>query len=170
MIQHYKNQLSWRLIWLCDCGSAMVECAIILPVFLVLVGGVLEFGFYFYQQQLVESGVRDAARYLALTSDPTNTINQSSAKNLAVYGLASGDIAPRVSGWSTADVTVSVGSIDNSAGTYSGGPTIRIVSVSTSFADPSLGFFRVFGFTTPDISVSHQERSVGGSALVPGRS
>ena len=44
----------------------------ILPVFLALVGGVYEFGFFLYQEQLVTAGVRDAARYLALSADPTS--------------------------------------------------------------------------------------------------
>jgi Flp pilus assembly protein TadG len=151
-------------IWQCDSGAALIEAAFILPIFLILVGGVYEFGFYFYQQQLITSGVRDAARYLALTSDPTNAVNQLDAKNLAVYGSISGDITPRVAGWSTTNVTVTVTSLDNSARTYAGGSTIQIVTVSADFADPTLGFFGLFGVKAPTISVSHQERCVGGSA------
>jgi Flp pilus assembly protein TadG len=151
-------------IWQCDSGAALIEAAFILPIFLVLVGGVYEFGFYFYQQQLIASGVRDAARYLALTSDPTNSANQLDAKNLAVYGSISGDITPRVAGWSTTNVTVTVTSLDNSARTYAGGSTIQIATVSADFTDPTLGFFGLFGFKAPIISISHQERCVGGSA------
>ncbi len=147
----------------------MIEAAVILPIFLVLVGGVYEFSFYFYQQQLVTSGVRDAARYLALTHDPTAALSQSIAKNIAVYGIANAGTTPRINGWSTADVGINVASIDNSAGTFSGGRTIKIISVSTRFADPSLGFFGLLGLKPPDISISHQERFVGGSATVPER-
>ncbi len=136
----------------------------VLPFFLLLVGGVYEFGFYFYQQQLIATGVRDAARYLALTANPTSTAYQSDAKNLAVYGLISGSTTPRVAGWSTENVTVAVTTVDNSAGTYAGGSTIQIVTVSAKFADPTLGFFGLLGLAAPTISVSHQERSVGGSA------
>ena len=80
----------WR--WLkslyrADRGSALLEGAIALPVFLTLVCGVYEFGFYLYQQQLIASGVRDAARYLALTDNPNNPDYQLHAKNLAVTGL-----------------------------------------------------------------------------------
>jgi Flp pilus assembly protein TadG len=151
-------------IWQCDSGAALIEAAFVLPIFLVLVGGVYEFGFYFYQQQLIASGVRDAARYLALTSDPTNSVNQLEAKNLAVYGSISGDITPRVAGWSTTNVTVTVTSLDNSARAYAGGSTIQIVTVSADFTDPTLGFFGLFGVKAPTINISHQERCVGGSA------
>jgi Flp pilus assembly protein TadG len=146
-----------------DGGAALVEGALILPVFLLLVGGVYEFGFFLYQEQLVTSGIADAARYLALSADPTGGGIQADAKNLAVTGSINGG-SPRVNGWSTSDVSVTVDSVDNSTSTYSGGATIQLVTVSTSFLDPTLGFFDLLHLKPPTISVSHQERVVGGSA------
>lgn len=146
-----------------ESGAALVEGAIILPVFLALVGGVYEFSFFIYQEQLVTVGVRDAARYLALTSDPTNNVNQADAKNLAVTGSIEGG-TPRVTGWSPLDVSVAVATVNNSAGTYAGGSTIELVTVSTSFVDPTLGFLGLLGLSAPTASISHQERVVGGSA------
>jgi Flp pilus assembly protein TadG len=158
--------MSWRWlrsVWKADDGAALVESALILPVFLVLVGGVFEFGFFLYQEQLITTGVRDAARYLALTANPNSDITQAVAKNLAVSGTVNGG-PPRVPGWSTSDVSVSINAVDNSVGTYAGGSTIQIVTVSTSFTDPSLGFLGLLGLNKPTIGVSHQERLVGGSA------
>ena len=43
-------------------------------------------------------------------------------------------------------------------------PTIQIVTVSTSFLDPTLGFLSLLGLKAPTITASHQERYVGGSA------
>lgn len=146
-----------------DDGAALVECAIILPVFLVLVCGVYEFGFYLYQQQLMTSGVRDAARYLTLTADPASSTNQSAAKHIAVSGFVNGGAA-RVNGWTASDISIAVTAVDNSVGSYSGGSVIQIVTVSTSFEDPSLGFLGLLGLTKPTIRLSHQERFVGGSA------
>ncbi len=159
------GMVSWlKSFWRNDSGTALIEGALVLPVFLLLVGGVFEFGYFFYQQQLVTTGVRDAARYLALTANPNNVTRQAEAITLAVYGLANRSTAPRVSGWSTADVTISVTAIDNSSGIYCSGCMIEIVTVSTSFTDPSLGFLGLLGIKAPTISVSHQERWVGGSA------
>ena len=39
-----------KSLWRADRGAALVESAIILPVFLTLVGGVYEFGFFLYRQ------------------------------------------------------------------------------------------------------------------------
>ena len=157
--------LRWlKSLWRNDCGTALLEGAIVLPVFLLLVGGVYEFGYFFYQQQLLESGVRDASRYLALAADPNDATNQTDAMHLAVYGLINGSTNPRVSGWSPADIAIAVTAMDNSSGLYCGGCPIKIITVSTSVADSSLGFLGLLGLKTPIISVSHQERWVGGSA------
>jgi Flp pilus assembly protein TadG len=158
--------MSWRLpwsFWRAEDGAALVESAFILPVFLVLVGGVYEFGFFLYQEQMMTAGVRDAARYLALAANPGSSLTQAAAKNLAVSGTIDGG-PPRVAGWSTSDVSVAINAVSNPAGTYAGGSTAQVVTVSTSFIDPSLGFLGLLGLNKPTISVSHQERIVGGSA------
>jgi Flp pilus assembly protein TadG len=156
-----------RQFFTAESGAALVEAAVILPVFLTLVGGVYEFGFFLYQEQRVTSGVRDAARYLALTADPTSASNQANARNLAVSGSINGG-TPRVVGWDTSDVSVSITSIDNATTSYGGGAAIQVVTVSTSFVGHSLGFLGLLGLKSPTISAYHQERCVSGSAPTPG--
>jgi hypothetical protein len=152
--------------WHNDRGTALIESAIVLPVFLLLVGGVYEFGYFFYRQQLMTIGVRDAARYLALTSNPNSATTQSDAMNLAVYGSIGGGSTPRVSDWSPDVVTISVTAANNSSGiVYCGGCPVAIITVSSSLTDPSLGFLGLLGVKPPTITVSHQERWVGGSAV-----
>jgi hypothetical protein len=151
-------------------GSVLVEAAVVLPVMVPLVLGVLEFSWYFQKQQLVESGVRDAARYLARTAEDTtpptdpcdNATFVANAKSIAVTGVISGG-TPRVPGWTTAKITVPCPStfFDNSASTYLGPSKIYLITVSTTFADPALGFFSALGLTTPNLSASHTERSIG---------
>jgi Flp pilus assembly protein TadG len=134
--------------------------------------GVMEFSFYLYQQQLIESGVRDAARYLAripittsgatpcTQTDPaTGTSYLTYAQNIGLYGTT-GSGTQRVHGW-TGPVTITCPTTDNSAGTYADGTTIYTISATTSFNDPSLGFFGRLGFTAPSISVTHKERFIG---------
>jgi Flp pilus assembly protein TadG len=146
-----------------DRGSALLEAAIVLPVFLILVGGVFEFSYFIYQQQLIATGVRDGARYLALTDNPDSADYQNDAKNIVVYGAPSGNNSPRIAGWTTANVTVTVTSQDNSTGLLAGPTRIPVVTVSTSVVDPSLGFLNLLGLKTLTINASHQERWVGGS-------
>jgi hypothetical protein len=53
-----------RALWGDSDGSALVEATIITPLLVSLFLGVLEFSWYFYNQQLVVAGLRDAARYM----------------------------------------------------------------------------------------------------------
>jgi Flp pilus assembly protein TadG len=152
-------------------GSALVEGAILLPLLIVLFIGIFEFSWFFYQQHLISLGVRDAARYLARLPDPCETAApqwtaaEARARNLAATGSISGG-APRVNGWTAAMVTASCRPVANvidleGLPSYRGGPAIYVVTVSTRFRDPTLGFFGLLGLDAPQISASHSERVIG---------
>jgi Flp pilus assembly protein TadG len=152
-------------------GSALVEGALIIPVLFVLMYGVYEFSWYFHQQQLVSSGVRDAARYLARLPASCNTAapvwleHEAMAKNLAVTGQIDGGL-PRVSGWTTRMVAVNCSLVPNAIGpnglrAFRGGPFVYVVTVSTHFSETSLGFFHLLHVSIPFIAMSHSERVIG---------
>jgi Flp pilus assembly protein TadG len=160
-------QALWR-----DCeGSALVEGALLVPVLCALMFGIYEFSWLFYQQHLISTGLRDAARYLARSSDPCEggspnwLAAEEHAKNLATTGSINGGDA-RVKGWTAAMVTPLCRAVDNpsapnGASAYRGRSTIYVVTVSTRFTDPSLGFFGFLGLQPPIISVAHSERAIG---------
>lgn len=146
-------------------GSALIEGTILTPVLLALLLGVFEFSSYFYQQQLIETGVRDAARYISRMVDVPNdtTCNPSvwpTAKTIATTGYASGG-SLRVTGWIASMVNFTCTQIDNSKGTYLGGADIYLIVASTTFTDPTLGFMGILGFKAPTLTISHSERVIG---------
>jgi len=152
-------------------GSAMIEGAIAVPVLCLLLFGVYEFSWFFYQQHLVSEGLRDAARYLARVSapcDPASTewpLEQMRAKNLATTTSIGGGAA-RVKGWTAASVSVQCTAIENPIGptglsAYRAGPVVFVVTASTRFTNPALGLFGILGLRSPVISVSHSERVIG---------
>lgn len=161
-------------LWRDDDGSALVEATIVMPLLISFFLGVFEFSWFLYNQQLVVSGLRDAARYMTrieLTDgnrDPCAQKDQNGvpytvdAANIATTAEARGGSA-RVSGWNAADVTISCfpsASLD--AGNYADGSTsMTIIDVATRFADPSLGLFSSLGLKPPMLSFSHQERFIG---------
>jgi Flp pilus assembly protein TadG len=154
-----------RSIWRNSEASAFLEGAILLPVLLTLGLGVFEFSWVFYQQQLISTGVRDAARYIARSTKPNDLTIQVDAKNLATTGDINGG-APRVNGWRANDVRISYASVENASGLngltpYRGGPAIETVTVTTTFTVSSLGFFGLLGLRPPSLTVSHQERVIG---------
>ncbi len=159
---------SFATVWRDDEGSVLVEATILMPFLVTLMFGLFEFSWYFHKQQLVESGVRDAARYLARTaqdtSPPTNPCDDATsvanAKSIAVNGAVTGG-AQRVTGWTAANVTITCSGFDNSTATYQGPSTITIITASTTFVDPALGYFGLLKLTKPNLSATHAERSIG---------
>jgi len=155
-----------------DCrGSALVEGAVLMPLLFTLLFGVYDFSWLFFQQHLISTGVRDAARYLARSPNGCDAASalwdaeEAAARRLAVTGAING-IAPRVKGWTAAMVSIGCTPIDNAVApdglrTYRGADVIHVVTVSTRFADPSLGFFRFLGLQSPSISGTHSERVIG---------
>src|SRR5258706_15932819 len=91
-------------------GSALVEGAVLVPLLFLLLFGVYEFSWFFYQQHLASTGIRDAARYLARVVhacnaySPTWASEEAYARNLATSGSINGG-AERIRGWSAEMVT-----------------------------------------------------------------
>ena len=152
-------------------GSALVEGAILIPVLFILMYGVYEFSWFFYQQQLVSTGVRDAARYLARSPIDCDfpsaewIAQEARAKSLAMTGAVAGG-SPRVTGWTADSIAIACTPVANPIGddglrAYRGGPVIHVVTVSTRFAETSLGFFSLMRIGTPVVSASHSERRIG---------
>ena len=78
-------------------GAAAVEFALVLPVFLAVVFGVIEYGWVFYQQFNLAGAVRDGLRQgvtisQAATPDPRVTAVQKAQANLQTLGIASGSV------------------------------------------------------------------------------
>jgi Flp pilus assembly protein TadG len=160
-------------LWSDRDGAAMVEMAAMLPFLLFLGCGVFEFGAFFYQYQMVQAGIRDAARYLARVSDPTTsttpcaptvlTANESAAKNIAVTGVTSGG-TNRVSWFRTSDITISYIHFANPPNNplYRGPPQITVVQVSTNPSYPGVGFLSFLGLGSGlTVNLRHQERCIG---------
>jgi Flp pilus assembly protein TadG len=163
-----------REFWREECGSALLEGAIVIPFLFALVLGTLEFSNFYFQQHLVATGVRDAARYLARVPDSSDSTAQSNARNLASTGSIAGGSARRVTGFNPGDVTISFTSVANALDTTThlrpyreadnvcGGPDqIRMIHAVGSFGYTSLGFLGFLGLSFPSITVDHVERCIG---------
>ena len=95
-----------------ESGAQLVELAIVLPIFLMLLAAVAEFGLYFYTYTTLAKATRVAARYISSKpykpndTGPNNSIAQ--AKRLAVCGRtdmcsAGSEI---ISGFTTSNVSI----------------------------------------------------------------
>lgn len=68
-----------------DRGAAAVEFALVLPILLLLVIGILEFGRAYHVQTTLSNAARDGVRVMALQNDP---VAASAAVRSAAGGLA----------------------------------------------------------------------------------
>ena len=162
-------------LWRDEDGSALVEATILMPFLIALFLGVFEFSWYLFNQQLVVSGLRDAARYMSrveLTDgnrdpcaqkDQNGTLYTTDAANIATSAEPVPGGSARVSGWTPDAVTIScLSSAALEEGDYAdGAASMTIIEVATRFADPSLGLFSSLGLKAPVLSFSHQERFIG---------
>jgi Flp pilus assembly protein TadG len=53
-------------------GQAMVEFALVLPILLLFIGGIIDFGWIFNNQLAANNASREAARYIAIHYKVTN--------------------------------------------------------------------------------------------------
>jgi Flp pilus assembly protein TadG len=87
-----------------DRGAALAELAILVPILVLLVAAVSEFGRFFQQYTTIAKSTRTAARYLSNHPFPDN---QDKARSLAVCGkLSCAGENPLVPGLSTANICI----------------------------------------------------------------
>lgn len=92
-----------------DDGAAAVELALVLPILLLLVFGIISFGIVFAQQLAVNNGVREGVRTAVVAG---NTSQQTCGQVLSSIQAASG---PTI-GMSTNDVKVQVQRVSSTTG------------------------------------------------------
>lgn len=87
----------------CQSGSPAVEFALVMPLFLLLIIGIVEMGSLLSEITAVEKGLRAgamlAARSPVLPIGSAGAISVTQIKNVAMYGNPSGTGNPRVEGW-----------------------------------------------------------------------
>lgn len=141
-----------------------MEAAIAVPVVLILMVGAIEYGNLLYNTNLIQTGLRDAARYLARVDDPLQRAHE--AKSLAVTGTISGSAPARVAWWQEGDITISWRSLTNKPDAEGrrplrGGDEVFVVRVATEVDYRGLGALNALGRDALRLAFTHEERVVG---------
>jgi len=136
-------------------GVAMTEAIIAVPFLFIFAVGVLEFGALFWQREQIETGLRDAARYMARCRHDTATC-EGTARNLAYYGTsgwAGDEPPPRTPDWNA----------DNSAIDFTSeavGAQV-IVTATTTHSLLNSPLIDAFPIGTISITANHNQRVMG---------
>jgi len=91
-------------------GQAMVEAALVIPIFILILCGILDFGWIFSNQLMINNCSREGARYAVVRSEESDMASQVTTHVKAVSSLGSPeDISVSVSTTSDGDINVTVG-------------------------------------------------------------
>jgi Flp pilus assembly protein TadG len=146
-------------------GVAAVEAALALPFLFVVSAGLFEFGSIFYNFQLMQTGVRDAGRYLSRVPDLSAA--EENARRIAVTGSVVDGQPPRVRWWNASEVQISYRTLANPRDAttglrnYRAGDTVTVIRVGTTIPYSGTGLLSTLGLGTISISAAHEERYVG---------
>jgi Flp pilus assembly protein TadG len=116
--------------WGSERGAAAVEFALVLPILVVILFGVIEFGGVYHAQLMVTGAAREGAREMAVQGDPTDAVD---AALDAAVGIADDALDVDVSLAACAagqDVTVTV-SYDRPFLTGLFGATVELTGLAT---------------------------------------
>lgn len=133
-------------------GGAMVEALLALPVLTMLAFGMLEFGSMFWQREQIETGLRDAARYMARCRHEADTC-ETTARNLAYYGSVAAQAQPRVPNWLPVESPITF--LETS------GETQTVVTASTTHQLVNSPLFGFLGIDEITITSWHDQRVIG---------
>jgi Flp pilus assembly protein TadG len=76
-------------------GAAAVEFALVLPILLVIIFGIIDFGLYFYNDLQLTHVARDAARYLSVSDETNaNAVIDGGDDNLVSASITSRSVTP----------------------------------------------------------------------------
>jgi Flp pilus assembly protein TadG len=143
----------------CSSGSVVLESAFALPLAIILMAGVMDFGMLLQTWATGNKGVRDAARYLGSLSPGTACLTSAitNAQNLAIYGNIAGTGSPLVTGWQANGTNNNV-SVDCST------PGVVVVTAKFPFNPPAIAAFTFMPWgaaATVTLSARHEEYIVG---------
>lgn len=143
---------------------ATIEAAVVMPFVLVLGLGTIEFGWLMTQIESVQTGLRDAVRYVSrspLAIDGNYVGSLPSATTATAAGMMA-DTYER-NGITSGQINISLVSELNTGGLlYRGGNSVYTIVGTADFTPASAGLLALINLTLPRITLRYEVRHAGG--------
>ncbi|OGO60464.1 MAG: hypothetical protein A2032_01530 [Chloroflexi bacterium RBG_19FT_COMBO_49_13] len=117
-------------------GQTLVEFALVLPLFVLIIAGIFDLGRAFYASITITNAAREGARY--------GTLNPDYSQGMCNAALVEADLSGVVLSYSNVDISCNTTVTCLSTGTSSAGCSHKQplkVTVNYNFTDMILGFF-----------------------------
>jgi len=146
-IRNRKNRTSQR-------GQSLLEFAMTLPLLLLIVLGVIEFGRAYFQYNTLSKAVRQGARYMSMHAyDP---IELTRTQNITVYGNREGTGSPCLPGLAAGNITITPRNPDTGASRTNPPRWIRVGVTGYTFQPMFPGIVPISSFTfTPNVEMRY---------------
>jgi hypothetical protein len=144
----------------CTSGAALLETAIVFPLVLTLMFGVLDIARAIQDYHTADKSMRSAARYLArVPADATCGWGWTNARNLAVYGTIDppANPEPLISNWTVGTLSLER---DPACAAAAGDPMTVAITAIVPIPTPLISAIGMS--STIDVNVRHEERHIGG--------
>jgi Flp pilus assembly protein TadG len=165
---------AWRRLLEDACGAVAVEVALATPFLVLLTAGVIEYGKMLSDTQLMQTGVRDAARYLASIpglptgAAPNRSLIEEQARRLAVTGTVASGASARIKDWDVTASAVQIAYLPSANGrnavtglrSYRGDDAVYVVRVTGSMPYTGIGLLQALHLGSFSLRASHEERHV----------
>lgn len=155
----WSNRVPMKNIWADRTGSAAVEFAFLLPLLMLLIVGLTDYGRALIEANAVNKGVRAAAIYAARSAWPLSAASATTARNLARTGTLDGTGALLAPGWGDSAATLAF--VTESY--VLGSETIPVIRVDASIPYKPLlpGLAGLIGLDGFKIEVHHEQAWIG---------
>ncbi len=137
-------------------GAVVVEFGLLLPLFILLVIGVVEFGRLLSQRTAIEKGLRAGATLAARSELPLSATQRLRIENLVRTGNIDGDGPYLVPGWATAGADVAVTTSSFSSGDVTNLPVIRL-EATVPYQPLIPGVMSTLGLDTLQMRLAHEQ-------------
>ena len=135
-------------------GATIVEFAVVFPLFLLLMFGVMDFGFYFFVQHSLQFATREGARLALVGGTINDTSGNPLSREASIVRTIQNKASVAVKG---SDVTISIYPVDATFADPSGWQTTQNAGLPGSYMRVKSRY--TYRFITPLVG-----------AFVPGRS
>lgn len=143
-------------------GSALIEAALVIPMLIYLMIGIIDFGRAYMSISSAEKSLRSGARYMSkLTATSLcSSAEQTKAKNLILYGSTTAGGQLVVQGWNDPG-TITITLTPACATPPSTTPTDRTINIKGQVPFNALALGALGISTSFTLNTQHEERWIG---------